>query len=91
MTKDQTVNIDENLLDTEIISQRPKNVGKLEKRIFSNAIKNHCTETSPEDVIFWALEYLEQLFVLPAKKNNDNVCCIYHSEFVVQDLTNSER
>ena len=73
ITKDQAVIIEDNLLVTQITSQRPETVGKLEKRIFSNAIKNHCTETSSEDVIFWTLEYLEQLFVLLAQTNDDNV------------------
>ena len=73
ITKDHSVNIEENLLDTEITNYRPKIVGKLDKSIFSNAIKSQSTETNSKDVIFWALEYLDQLFVLLAKTNDDNV------------------
>ena len=67
--------------DTKISNQQSiRKVGKLDGRIFSDVIRKQCSETESADVINWALEYLEQLFVLLSHGSQPDV---------VGDQTNS--
>jgi len=58
--------------DTKMSNQQDiRKVGKLDARIFSDVIRKQCSETESADVINWALEYLEQLFVLLSQEGTD--------------------
>ena len=62
------------ILDTNMSNQQSiRKVGKLDGRIFSDVIRKQCSETESADVINWALEYLEQLFVLLAQGSHPDI------------------
>jgi len=55
--------------DTKMSNQQNiRKVGKLDARIFSDVIRKQGSETESADVINWALEYFEQLFVVLSQR-----------------------
>ena len=71
---DSVNNTEKALFDTKISNQQSiRKVGKLDGRIFSDVIRKQCSETESADVINWALEYLEQLFVLLSQGSQPDV------------------